>query len=610
MGGASGAANPAPFRHQVDHFYAIQDRGFVLHGWIHDEEDQIESIELVSDVGRSGNLLPRFIKMERPDVEQTLGPRAGGRKPSGFLALVPFDQVEKQPFEKLRIHFTAKDGQAFSFPAQDRKPDPDWADQLASLIDDDPSEINLLQSSLDSNQKLEHLDSFVRIAIDSAYSIAGTHIYCSGWLVDPDEIVTSAYLKQGKSDSTNLLAEAARYPRPDLEQAFKEHLQGADCERFGFSALIPFEVEASESHKTISLTVDVGSKKEVEVTFPEIIACEDTLAMSRRILSEIVFKARSATARLGVATKAIERAWENERALRVHTRVQTESFGPDVPNPEVTVIVPIYGRYDFIEYQMSQFALDPDFQRTELLYVIDDPSIFEAAMKLCAQLFPIYRVPFRVIYAGENRGFAGANNLGAEHANSGLLLLLNSDVMPKETGWLSELTQAYSELESPGAIAPVLLYEDESIQHYGMHFEPYAKQGNSAVDLRELWVNVHQYKGIPSSLLEGRDSPQEVPAVTAACLMISRANYDRFKGLDEGFILGDFEDSDLCLTALENGCRNYLIPKVKLYHLERQSQNQFEDLSWKAQVTLVNCFRHTEKWGETIRKLQDEGANG
>ena len=601
---------PIPFRHQIDHFYSIQDRGFLIHGWIHDEQEQIVSIELASDAASSGSLIHRFIKMERPDVEQTLGPKAATTKPFGFVTLVPFDLIENQATEKLRLQFKLLDGETVSFPAQDREPDADWAHQLAQLIEENPEEVSLLQSSLDSDQKLEHLETFVRIAVDSAYSIADAHVYCSGWLVDAEQIVQSVAIKQGKTRSPDLLFEAARYARPDLEQAFKEHIQGKDCSKFGFSSVVPFEVEQGEKAKPLSLIVTVTGSKEIEVPLPAITPCQDTLVMSQAILGEIIFRAPSATARLGIATQAIELAWKNERSLRAHTRVRTQSFGPDVPNPEVTVIVPIYGRYDFIEYQMSQFALDPDFQRTELLYVIDDPSIYEASMKLCAQLFPIYRVPFRVIYAGENRGFAGANNLGAEHANASTLLLLNSDVMPKETGWLSRLVEAYEELESPGAIAPVLLYEDDSIQHYGMHFELCSEQGDNDLDLRDIWVNVHQYKGIPSSLLSGRKEPEEVPAVTAACLMISRSHYERFGGLDEGFILGDFEDSDLCLTALENGYRNYLIPTVQLYHLERQSQNQFKDLSWKGQITLVNCCRHTQKWGETIRKLQDKGDHG
>ena len=69
-----------------------------------------------------------------------------------------------------------------------------------------------------------------------------------------------------------------------------------------------------------------------------------------------------------------------------------------------------------MEYQLSQFALDQDFQRNDLIYVIDDPRIFEDVRAGCEDLYEIFRVPFRVVYSGENQGFAAANNLGVHFA--------------------------------------------------------------------------------------------------------------------------------------------------------------------------------------------------
>lgn len=597
----SAAASRPPFQHQIDHFYAIPDRGFVIHGWIHDKNDAVTSLELISDDESSGNLLSNLFEMERSDVVEALSIDPLDTRPMGFVVLVHFERVARQPVEQLALRFTLRSGEDFRFSIPDRTPDPDWHAQLDTLLGEDPTEAVLLPSSGETSQQLDTLKSFVRLALDSVYTIAGTHVFTSGWIIDRDDVLTSVRLKQGRALSKDLRAAACMYRRPDLEPAFRDKIGNSPAREFGFSSVTPFATARDTEGTPTTLVVETRDGERIEIDVPSARPCIDALEMSRKLLGEVDFSSPLVAKRLPPVAHAIQLAWQHQHSDAQQSNVQAVTFGADVPNPEVSVIVTIYGRYDLIEYQMSQFALDPDFQRVELLYVIDDPSICDAALKLCSDLFPIYRVPFRVIYGGQNRGFAGANNLGAGQASSEMLLLLNSDVMPKQTGWLSALKRAYLELKSPGAIAPLLVYEDESIQHYGIHFEPHP-------DIPELWLNVHQYKGLPSSLLPQTKTAKEAQAVTAACLMISKAKYFELGGLDEGFVLGDFEDSDLCLSAATRGYRSYVIPWVTLYHLERQSQNQFEDLSWKHKITLVNGWRHTEKWGETIRKLQANGA--
>ena len=112
-------------------------------------------------------------------------------------------------------------------------------------------------------------------------------------------------------------------------------------------------------------------------------------------------------------------------------------FGRAVNEPEITVLIPLYGRYDFLRHQLAQFADDEDFNQTDLIYIVDDPSILNATIELAAKYQPLFKIPFRIIWNGENRGFAAANNLGAQYAKSPLLVLLNSDVIPQQTGWLT-----------------------------------------------------------------------------------------------------------------------------------------------------------------------------
>jgi GT2 family glycosyltransferase len=75
-------------------------------------------------------------------------------------------------------------------------------------------------------------------------------------------------------------------------------------------------------------------------------------------------------------------------------------------------------------------------------------------------------------------------------------------------------------------------------------------------------------------------------------------------GLSEDYIIGDFEDSDLCLRLREVGRRNWLVPRVTLYHLERQSQAVAGNPAWRTNLTLYNCWVHHQRWNDMIERIE------
>ena len=258
----------------------------------------------------------------------------------------------------------------------------------------------------------------------------------------------------------------------------------------------------------------------------------------------------------------------------------------------MSIVVPIYGRSDFIEFQLAQFANDPAMAGQELIYVIDDPSIYDAVRVAAIDLYGCYALPFTLVYGHRNAGFAVATNLGAAQAGGEYLLLLNSDVLPRTPGWLPALVAAHRAHDA-GAVAPKLLYEDGGVQHAGMRFYRLPVWGG-------LWVNDHPLKGLPNA-----PATATIPcdALTGACLLLRTDIFRALGGLSEDYIIGDFEDSDLCLKLLRTGRRNHLVQAVELYHLERQSQNTIGQTDWRTNLTLYNCWLHNDRWNDDIERL-------
>lgn len=269
-----------------------------------------------------------------------------------------------------------------------------------------------------------------------------------------------------------------------------------------------------------------------------------------------------------------------------------QHFGQLDGKPAVSLIIPLYREYGFIRHQVHAFATDPDFSATEIIYVLDRPEDQTDVQQLLNDLHWLYGLPLRLITLDANYGFAGATNIGALLAKGRLLVLLNSDVIPAAPGWLQSWQAWHEEQAGDGVSGVRLLFADGSLQHAGMYF---------VADLLPWWTNHHYAKGLPGDLERAQVS-REVPAVTAAALMIERKRFTKLGGLSEDYVIGDFEDSDLCLKVRAAGGRVHYFGAIALYHLERLSIRRNSDY-WGKPVDRYNGWLHTQRWGAAIEAL-------
>ena len=277
--------------------------------------------------------------------------------------------------------------------------------------------------------------------------------------------------------------------------------------------------------------------------------------------------------------------------------VRTKQLGPRPDEPLVSVVIPLYGRIDFVEHQLIEFTADSWFSRhAELIYVLDDPRIVDSFSEQAETLHRLYKVSFRWVWGNTNRGFSGANNLGATFATAPHLVFLNSDAFPQKPGWLEALIDVLNQHPDIGAVGPRLVFADGSVQHSGMEFRRRDELG--------IWVNHHPGMGLAPSL-DPHKGLTRVPAVTGACIALRRADLDRVGGWDTGYLIGDFEDSDLCLKLRSEGQTIAYLPTVQLTHLERQSFKLLGQDEFRTRVVIYNAVRHQERWA----KLLAEDAN-
>lgn len=230
------------------------------------------------------------------------------------------------------------------------------------------------------------------------------------------------------------------------------------------------------------------------------------------------------------------------------------------PRPLISVIIPTKNGHDLV-----RTCLEGVFQRTaykELeVLLVDNGSDEPASLKLFDTWAKREPARFRRIAAPMPFNFAALNNLAVKEAKGQYLLLLNNDTDPMHPEWIDEMLR-YAQFPEVGAVGAKLHYSDGSLQHAGLLLVEHRIAGTPFE--REDPSTPHYY-GYPQT-------PHETSAVTAACLMISRAKYLEVGGLDEIHTPNGYGDIDFCLKLRERGYSNVYTPWAKLYHHESKTR--------------------------------------
>jgi GT2 family glycosyltransferase len=397
-------------------------------------------------------------------------------------------------------------------------------------------------------------------ALELALSDGEGGLFLRGWLRDPLGLVQAMALR-APGGTLPLPAELLhRLPRPDLAEALRLAPQGDGGPRPGFVAHLT-EARLAPGTAQVALELRLRSGQRVTLTAPP-----GLLPPARA--RDLVLAAVPA----GCTTPALLDAHVAPAVARMQRAAMAETapperlhLGPAAPRrPAASVIVPLWRNLAFLRAQLAGFARDPAFRgpcAAELLYVLDSPEQREEAVALLRGLAALHDLPVALLVQGGNRGYAAACNAGAAGAHAGLLVFLNSDVVAEAPGWLGALRRGLSRDRRVAAVGPKLLYPGGAIQHAGLFFAPTA-EGE--------WGCNHYFKGWPADHGPACRA-RRVPAVTGAALAVRRDAFRAVGGFCTDYVLGDFEDSDLCLALRAAGHEIGYVPSAVLVHHERQS---------------------------------------
>ena len=273
------------------------------------------------------------------------------------------------------------------------------------------------------------------------------------------------------------------------------------------------------------------------------------------------------------------------RAFETIFRISYEIIGM----PKVSIVIANKDHVEDLERCISSILEKTTYVNYEIIIVENNSEtkeIFEYYDSLKE-----YKHIKVVKYEGEFN-YSAVNNLGVRHADGEYILLLNNDTQVISINWIEELLM-YAQRDDVGAVGAKLYYEDRTVQHAGV----------------VLQMGVHRTAG-HVHCRQGRDSigymgklcyAQNVSAVTAACLLVSRKKYDEVGGLDESFRVA-LNDVDFCLKLREKGYLNIFTPYSELYHYESISRGS--DMEG---ANMVRLDKEAEDFKSKWKEILDKG---
>lgn len=442
----------------------------------------------------------------------------------------------------------------------------------------------VLRQPYTGEDTLDKLKPRLFLYVDTAFS-CGNGVLLIGWMLFKAGEIREIQLRCGEKTAVLSQSNFIKINRQDVLDELAGH--GFEDPRCGFMAYVPDIVcPAGKLHIEVETTkYEVAYRNIPELLPGGINAMRQFLNLLDVRFSDLPPAFEHV---IGPAVAAMNQVRLAQRAER-----QVVEYGVIPTAPRYSVLVPLYGRLDFTEYQMGLFSSYRGSFDVEYVFVLDDPPKRREALHLFKSIYERFGVPFRAVLLEKNLGFAPANNVGMEYCHGEYLVYLNSDVFPGTPDWLERLSVRMEEDPTLGVVGPLLLFEDGAVQHRGMYFEKLEEFG-------DWWFCQHTGKGLRYAGSGGMDY---FVAITGACMMLKRDLANKLGGFDETYIVGDFEDSDLCLRIQEAGLRCGVDHDVVLYHLERKSQLSGA-LNWRANLTAYNAWQHEKRWGKVIAHKQ------
>lgn len=255
------------------------------------------------------------------------------------------------------------------------------------------------------------------------------------------------------------------------------------------------------------------------------------------------------------------------------------------PDTMVSIIIPTKDQIKLLSQCIQSIIEKTTYDNYEIIIINNNSETVEASNYFkSASANPKIKI-FDYIH---EFNFSAINNYAVKQSSGDILIFLNNDTEVITPDWIEELT-SNALREDIGFVGAKLYYPDDTIQHAGVTL---GVGGMASHSFKYLKRECH---GFNKRLL----TVHNTSAVTAACMAVKKSLFIKLGGFNEKSLKVNFNDTDICLRALEQGRRNLFTPFAELYHHESISRG-FDRYGSKHMRYLSEVKYMKNKWKKII----------
>ena len=254
-------------------------------------------------------------------------------------------------------------------------------------------------------------------------------------------------------------------------------------------------------------------------------------------------------------------------------------------NPLVSIIIPTKDQIDLLKTCIDSIENRTSYRNYEII-IVNNRSLEPSTTQYFQELSQKDHI--QIIDYDDVFNYSNINNYAVEKAAGEYICLMNNDIEAISPEWLEEMLSQAMRPEI-GCVGAKLYYPNNKIQHGGIILGIGGVAGHS-----------HKYfekdaSGYHSCL----KLVQNISAVTAACLVVSKDVFIQVGGFDGKNLKVAFNDIDFCLRVRDLGLSNLWSPYAELYHHESISRGQ-EDTPEKRKRFHDEINYMTKRWGKEL----------
>ena len=259
----------------------------------------------------------------------------------------------------------------------------------------------------------------------------------------------------------------------------------------------------------------------------------------------------------------------------------------------LAIVIVSYNASEDLANTLASLTSAPPLTSHDVV-VVDNAST-DGAPSMVRERFPTVRV----IDAGDNLGFARANNLGIRATASELVLLLNPDTIVPP-GSIDRLIERLDERPDAAVIGPRVV-DGQGVPElsFGPALSPWH-------EVRQKALERYDRRGIAlvrKAIARATSHEANVDWVTGACLLARRADLEAVGLFDERYFLY-VEDVDLCAAIRARGRAVVFSPVADIVHLRGRSGAGTEGAARRAwqQSHLAYYRKHLPGWAPWLER--------